>query len=102
MEPMLIGPLGSMIEVSSPAEMPVEVNRESVTKTLVSGQAVMYRATRSARTWTWSIPWASDDDIDNLLALEQGAWGPPPYRWYDPMAAATNMVPDVVAAAGVG
>jgi hypothetical protein len=48
------------------------------------------------------LAYATDDEIDNLVALEQGAYGPGPFRFYDPFAAQTNMLPDVLAAAGTG
>jgi hypothetical protein len=99
---MMVGPLGNLISVRSPQAMPASQSRDSETLTLATGQVVQYRAPRSARTWQWSLPWATDDDVDDLLALEQGAFGPAPWRWYDPVAAATNMLPDVVAAAGIG
>lgn len=99
---MRIGPLGRMIEVRSPQAMPSEVDRPSTQVTLVNGQRIAYRSPRSAREWAWEIPYGTDDDIEPLLVLEQGALGPPPWRWYDPMAAATNMLPDVIAAAGTG
>lgn len=97
-----LGPLGRMVAVRTSQTSPVEHTRAGAEYTLATGQRRTYRAPRSARRWKWDIPWATDSEIDDLLALEQGAYGPPPWRYYDPMAAATNMFPDVIAAAGSG
>lgn len=98
----LIGPLGQMIEVRSPTSMPVSIDRPAASLTLANGQRATYRTPRHSREWQWNIPFSTDDEIDDLLALEAGAYGPGPWRWYDPMAARTNMLPDVVAACGTG
>ena len=99
---MHIGPLGNLIAVRSPATFPSSPERAGKSLTLSNGQGRTYRSPRTKRSWTWGLDWATDEDVDNLIALEQGAFGPGPYRFYDPMAAVMNMLPDVLAAIGTG
>ncbi|CAM3460505.1 hypothetical protein [Stackebrandtia soli] len=99
----LIGPLGAMVEVRSPrGPLPVTHTRPTSTVTLLSGLTVAQRAPEAGRSWEWRITAGSPADVAGLIALEQGVYGPPPWRWYDKMAAALNMLPPMVAAAGLG
>lgn len=98
-----IGPFGHLVEVRSPGRpLPADIVRPSSTTTLLSGAVRSQRAPASSRRWTWNLPWGDSTDLSGLVALEQGVLGPPPWRWYDPMAAHTNMLPPAAAVPGLG
>lgn len=99
----LIGPYGGLVDVrSSRAPMKTTPTRATSEATTLGGMRVAQRAQRSARSWVWDFTAADIGDIAKLLALEDGSYGPGPYRWYDPLAARLNMLPEHVAAAGKG
>lgn len=99
----LIGPFGQLLEVDAPTPGLVSLQeRASRELQLISGAVRRQRAPRTARRWTWEIRVATGDEVSSLLALEQGVFGPPPWYWYDPVAAKLNMLSDRAASPGVG
>lgn len=99
----LIGPYGGLVEVrSARAPMKTTPARAGSEATTLGGNRMVQRAPRSTRSWVWDYTAADTPDISRLLALEEGAYGPGPYRWYDPLAARLNMLPEYVAACGKG
>ncbi|HEY9409321.1 MAG TPA: hypothetical protein VIP77_07045 [Jiangellaceae bacterium] len=62
------------------------------------GRAKVQIGALAGREFQWSIPWASPDDVANLLALFHGVHGPGPFWWYEASAARRNMLPPETAA----
>jgi hypothetical protein len=98
-----IGPFGALVEVRSP-QRPLQMKtvRPTSELTLLSGRTVVQRAPGTSRRWTWDFPSGWQEELAALVALEQGVFGPPPWWWYDPMVAYTNMLPPQVASPGLG
>lgn len=97
----LIGPFGALLEVHAGGRVPVQLVRPSSEVTTTSGTVRVQRAARSSRRWRWVIPYGTDQELSSLLALEQGVFGSPPWRWYDQMAAFGNMLPAETASPGL-
>lgn len=76
-------------------------NRPNARGVTLSGRQYTQQAPRTGREWTWSLPVNRVDILRELEALEQGVYGLAPWRWYDPWAAALNMLPPNAAVPGL-
>ncbi|TDE02829.1 hypothetical protein [Jiangella asiatica] len=98
-----IGRLGALQEIRCPAPVEAPVERPSTPRLNLAGMRSIQRAPRSARRWTLSLAWATPAEVAALVELESGSLANPsvPTYWYDPYAAATNMLRPSVAAPGL-
>jgi|GEM_PF-6504565 len=98
-----IGPYGGLIEIRSPkAPLPVNHHRPESSAVLLGGGMVAQRAPRASREWRWQFGPRDVPALQTLFALEDGVYGPPPWRWYDTVASRLNLLPSTVAACGMG
>lgn len=98
-----IGRFGALRELRCPAPVEAPVERPFSERLNLAGMRSVQRAPRSARRWTLSMTWATPWEVAALVELESGSLANPsaPVYWYDPFAAATNMLRPSVAAPGL-
>lgn len=98
-----IGRLGALREIRCPAPIEAPVDRQLSQRLNLAGMRSVQRAPRSARRWTLSMTWATPAEVAALVELESGSLANPstPTYWYDPFAAAVNMLRPNVASPGL-
>jgi hypothetical protein len=97
-----IGPFGNLLQIKCPMD-PVEapIERGGTEQVTLAGIRYVQRPSNALRSWNLTIDLAQPDEIGSLIALEQGVYGPPPYHWYNPVAARLNMLTPGAAAPGI-
>lgn len=96
-----MGPLGNMVRFKCPVSMDAPYERPNSQAVTIGGVRHTQRAPRSLRSWSMQIELATAEDLANLIALEQGVYGPAPWQLYDEVAAYTNMLIPEAAAPGI-
>jgi hypothetical protein len=98
-----IGRLGALRELRCPAPVEAPVDRPSSERRNLAGMRSVQRAPRAARAWTLVMPWSTPAEVAALTELEAGSLANPsvPVYWYDPYAAAVNMLRPSVASPGL-
>lgn len=84
-----------------PAEIQGQAEREGTRGVTIDGRPYTQQAPRKGRTWRWPIDVGDNATLREIYAIEAGAYGPPPYRWYDPWAAEFNLLPANTAVPGL-
>ena len=96
-----LGPFGALREFDClPPEIAVQGQRQSYRGITVVGRAYTQQAQQTARQWNWLLNPVTPQILYELEALQLNTYGPPPWRWYDPYAAETNMLPQGAAIPG--
>lgn len=97
-----LGPFGNLLQIKCPID-PVEapIERSGTEQFTLEGYRYVTRPSAAPRSWNITVDLANPDEVGPLIALEQGVYGPPPYRWYDPAAALVNMLTPGGAAPGI-
>lgn len=97
-----LGPFGNLLQIKCPVD-PVEapIERNGTEQVTLAGIRYVQRPLNALRSWNLTIDIASPDDVGPLIALEQGVYGPPPYLWYNPVAARVNLLTPGLAAPGI-
>lgn len=96
-----LGPFGALRAFSClPANIVSDVQRPNFRGSTLDGRAYTQQTPRSRRIWAWPIEVGDPATLRELFSIEQGVYGPPPYRWYDPWAAELNLLPQGATAPG--
>lgn len=96
-----IGPFGCLRPIAClPPQIEAPSPRPSSRGVTIWGVPFTQQAPRRASTYTLELGPATPELIRELVALEHGSYGPPPWRWYNPYAATLNMLPQGAAVPG--
>lgn len=98
---VLLGPVGELREVPCLPEVSVDVERASSTMLMLSGALHVQGARRRHKTWSWSVPLSTPDDLAWLAELASGGVVGP-YYLYTSKAARENLAPPQLQSGGSG
>lgn len=87
-----IGPWGNLVEFQCPSAVEINMGSRSSFMTTLGGRVVEQRGPSPRRSWQVGIGVGRPWKLAELEALAAGAFGPPPWAWVSPDAAAQNMM----------
>ena len=97
-----IGPFGNLLQIKCPiVGVAAPITRIGSEQFTLDGYRFVQRATVALRSWNITIDLATPDDIKELMSLEYGVYGPPPWKWYNPEAAYINILTPWLSAPGI-
>lgn len=87
-----IGPWGQLIDFACPSAVDISQDQRSSFVTTLGGRVIEQRGLSHRRSWQVGVGVGRPGEMAELEALSSGAFGPPPWTWVSPDAAAQNMM----------